>query len=84
MWLYDTHLDGATIETPDLNGGTGFLYVFDGTVTIQGSETKTVEKGTSGVIRDELLTLRSDGPSDLVFFILDENSKYSRSGRFSG
>ena len=84
VWLYDIHIENKVVETPELNGLTGFLYVFDGSVSIKGETTTTLEKGTSVIIKSEGLTISSTGSADLVFFVLDEKSKYSRSGRFSG
>lgn len=84
-WLYDAHLNNSFIETPELNGLTGLLYVFEGTVFFTKNDQPVVlRKGSSVVIKDEKLKIVSKEGADLVFFMLDENSSYSRSGAYSG
>jgi quercetin 2,3-dioxygenase len=85
VWLYDAHLENAAIQTPELNGLTGFLYVFDGAVTVKGQEIhQALEKGSSLILKEESLQLQTDHAADLVFFLLDEQSQFSRSGKYSG
>lgn len=83
-WLYDIHLHSTTLETPELNGLASFLYIFDGSVSVtEGSSVKHLEKGSSTIVKDEKLKLQR-ASADLVFFVLDEQGKYSRSDRYSG
>jgi redox-sensitive bicupin YhaK (pirin superfamily) len=85
VWLYDVHLKSSSIETPILNELSGLLYVFDGEVTfVRDNELVVLKKGSSVVIRDERINVSSKESADLVFFILDENSSYSRAGAYSG
>lgn len=81
--FYDVRLEkGNTLETPVLDGKTGLLYVFNGNLTIENTG-EFVEKGDSIVIKEESLDLRSHENSDLVFFVLDEESPFSRNGLFA-
>jgi redox-sensitive bicupin YhaK (pirin superfamily) len=83
-WLYDTHLKYDTIETPPLEkeGLAGFLYVFDGSVTVLGSN-DVLQKGDHVVLQNETITVQADDEADLVFFVLDTKSKYSRNGMYA-
>lgn len=84
-WLYDVHLKESSIETPDLKGLSGVLYVFEGEATLViNDELVVLKKGTSFVIKDERIEISSKGSADLVFFILDEKSTYTRAGAYSG
>lgn len=81
--FYDVRLEqNKILQTPDLNDNTGFLYVFNGNLTIENNG-KTIEKGDSIVIKDEKLILKSNRNSDLVFFALNEKAPYSRNGLFA-
>jgi quercetin 2,3-dioxygenase len=81
--FYDVRLEkGKSLQTPILNGLTGFLYVFSGSVNIENNSI-TVEKGDSIVVKGEQLNLTSNEDSDLVFFVLDENAPFSRNGLFA-
>lgn len=81
--FYDVKLEeGTTLQTPNIKGRTGLLYLFSGNVTIE-TNGKTVEKGDSVVIKEEQLDLKSNKNSDLVFFILDEIATYSRNGLYA-
>src|SRR5699024_12219162 len=71
--FYDLHLEnGSTIQSPSLDGLTGFMYLFSGSATMEGDDGETVKEGDSIIIQDEQLTLNSNEDSDIVFFILDE------------
>src|SRR5699024_4728849 len=81
--FYDLHLkSGKSIQTPNLNGLTGFMYLFNGSVTIE-EHRETVEEGDSIIIKDEWLTFKSNKDSDLVFFVLDETAPYTRNGLYT-
>lgn len=81
--FYDVKLEeGTTLQTPNIKGRTGLLYLFSGNVTIE-TNGETVEKGDSVVIKEEQLDLKSNKNSDLVFFILDEIATYSRNGLYA-
>ncbi|WP_234567077.1 pirin family protein [Rhodohalobacter sp. 614A] len=84
VWVYDTHLDQSSIETPNLDGRTSYLYVFDGSVTLKNNQ--PLEKGSAVLFQNEedLFELKTTEEADLVFFILDEKSTYTRSGAYSG
>lgn len=81
--FYDARLEkGNTLQTPNLNGHTGFLYIFSGSVTFKNNG-KTVEEGDSVIIQEEQLDVQSSEDSDLVFFVLDESAPYSRNGLYT-
>lgn len=81
--FYDLHLQGGnSIQSPKLNGLTGFMYLFSGSATIEGHG-ETVEEGDSIIIKDEQLTLNSSEDSDIVFFVLDDSASYSRNGLYT-
>lgn len=82
-WVYDVSLNEASIETPALNHHTGFLYVFDGSISLDGKDT-VLSKGDSMVIKEEQIKVNTGETADLVLFIVDEKSKYTRSGAYSG
>ena len=74
--FYDVRLEKEnSLQTPNLNGKTGLLYVFSGSLKIM-TNNKTVVKGDSIVIKEEHLNLISKEDSDLVFFVLDESAPY--------
>jgi redox-sensitive bicupin YhaK (pirin superfamily) len=83
-WFFDAHLEQSSIETPDLDqeGHVGFLYVFDGSVKIEGTG-EVLQKGDNAIIQHEQYILTAEEPTDLVFFILDTKSKYSRNGMYA-
>lgn len=81
--LYDVRLEKEnSLQTPNLNGKTGLLYVFNGNTKIENSD-EIAEKGDSIVIKDEQLDIISREDSDLVFFVLDEQAPFSRNGLFA-
>lgn len=74
--FYDVRLEkNKTLQTPYLNGRTGLLYVFSGSLKIENNG-KTMEK-------EEQLDLISNEKSALVFFVLDESVTYSRNGLYT-
>lgn len=81
--FYDLHLQrGNTIQSLNLGGLTGFMYLFSGSVTIE-DHGETVKEGDSVIIKDERLTLNSNEDSNMVFFVLDETAPYSRNGLYT-
>lgn len=83
-WFYDAHIKKSTIDTPELTrpGHVGFLYVFEGSVKVEGTE-EVLNKGDNVVLTNEQIELTAITPSDLVFFILDTTSSYSRNGMYA-
>lgn len=81
-WFFDTHLHKSTIATPELekDGHVGFLYVFEGSVSSDG---EVFSKGDSVVLENEQILLTANESADLVFFILDKKSPYSRNGMYA-
>lgn len=82
-WFLDQHLNTEASRTPKLNGLTGYLYVFEGSITLPAFE-ETLNKGDGMVVYEDEIELLKIKDADLVFFILDEQSVYSRSGAYSG
>lgn len=82
-WFYDMHLIAAHTKTPPLRGLTGYLYVFEGSIALQEYGEK-LGKGDGMVVYRDQISLEKLEDADLVFFVLDENSTYSRSGAYSG
>ena len=81
--FYDLHLtSGSTIETPDLNGNLGLMYVFEGNAVIENHD-EPIAEGDSILIREEQLTIKSNEDSDIVFFELDESAPYTRNGLYT-
>lgn len=80
--FYDTHLENATIATPESNGLSGFLYVFDGEVELLG-KSDGLSKGDSVFFKDEQLSLKTSSKADMVVFVLNEAAKFSRNGLYS-
>lgn len=81
--FYDVRLEKENkLQTPDLNGKTGLLYVFNGSITIENNG-ENAGKGDSIVLKNESLNLISHEESDLVFFVLDEKAPFSRNGLFA-
>lgn len=81
--FYDARLEiSNTLQTPQLHGKTGLLYVFHGNIDFVNSK-ETAGKGDSIVLKEEQLILRAKEESDLVFFVLDESAPYSRNGLFA-
>lgn len=82
-WVYDAHLDHTMMETPELNGLTAFLYVFDGRVSIVGKDI-ILDKGDAILIKEEQIKVNAEDATDLVLFLVNGKSEYSRSGAYSG
>ncbi len=81
--FYDLHLESRnTIQNPELDGLTGFMYLFSGSAVIENLG-ETVEKGDSVIIKEEQLNLKSNENSDIVFFVLDETASYARNGLYT-
>ena len=80
--LFDQRLTSGSTPVPDLEGKTGFLYLFSGSVVAAGGQ--KLETGDGLVIEEESPELQSDGVADLVLFVLDRTAPYTRAGVFSG
>ncbi|MFD2719616.1 pirin family protein [Hymenobacter monticola] len=83
VWVHDLRLTDAETALPDLQGLTGYLHVFRGTVTIPGHHL-TLKTGDGLVIENEAIQVAAQGPADLVFFRLDRQAAYTRTGKYSG
>ncbi len=84
-WIYDISLKQSNeIGIPDFDKSkmTGLLYVFQGEVLLNANLSLT--KGESIVFRDEDLKIQATGNSELVLFIMNENSTYFDGGMYSG
>jgi len=83
-WLYDTRLrDSSSIQTPELKGRTGYLYVFSGAVQLPGHDV-TLEKGDGALVENEDIEVKAHPEAEIVYFMVDESAPYSRSGMYSG
>ena len=80
--FYDVRLKNATIATPELNGLSGLLYIFDGEVELSGKGVG-LSKGDSVFFKDEQLSLKASSAADMVLFVLNEAAKFSRNGLYS-
>lgn len=81
--FYDLLLKkGNSIQIPELNNLTGFMYLFSGKVSIENND-ETVEEGDTIIIKDKQLNLTADEDSEIVFFVLDETAPYSRNGLYT-
>lgn len=84
-WIYDISLkQSKEIDIPDFDKSkmTGLLYVFQGKVLLNANLSLT--KGESIVFRDEDLKIQVTGNSELVLFIMNENSTHFDGGMYSG
>ncbi len=82
-WLYDVYLDRSSIETPELDGRTGYLYVFDGEVKLP-RQSETLRRGDGALVEGERVLAETDDVAELVYFMVDEKAPYTRSGMYSG
>ena len=81
--FYDLRLQkNHALITPELNGLTGFLYMFNGSVELL-HRNKNLQKGDSMLIKGEQVELQGSEDSDMVFFVLDESAPYTRNGLFA-
>ncbi|HRE63816.1 MAG TPA: pirin family protein [Ferruginibacter sp.] len=84
-WIYDISLkQSKEIGIPDFDKSkmTGLLYVFQGEVLLNANLSLT--KGESLVFRNEDLKIQATENSELVLFIMNENSTYFDEGMYSG
>lgn len=85
-WIYDTRLlADSTIQLPSFPkaGLTCLLYVFKGTVTVNGNIDLNKKEGL--VFRDETISVEtSDSEAELVLFITDEGAEIFKDGVYSG
>ena len=81
VWIHDTFLENGSIELPQEEGATLWLYVFGGAALLDGH---LLHKGDGAALVDELPhTISCDGPTDLVCFAIDTSASASRSGTLS-
>jgi len=79
--VWDNHITSSN-ELKVSENRIGFLYIFDGDVKV-GNE--YLYKGDSVVLDENIkIDVASSPTADLVYFEMDKNAKYSRSGPFSG
>lgn len=84
-WIYDLRLTkGREIELPDFDRKkmTGLLYVFQGEVLANTDVNLT--KGESLVFKNEDFKIQATETSELVLFIVNEDSTYFDKGMYSG
>ena len=82
VWVYDAHLT-QQIALPALEGRTAFLYVFGGAVAVPGHDLR-LQAGDSVVISDEAVSISASEAADVVLFLLDRQTPFSRAGSMSG
>ncbi|MBP2833106.1 pirin family protein [Aquimarina sp. U1-2] len=78
--VFDARID-KIIQGQHAEDKTYYLYVFDGTIDIDG---QMLLKGDSLVYENESIRIVPAGIADLVLFELDKNKPYSRNGMYSG
>ncbi len=81
--VWDVRLsEKSTLNLPNFDSNkTYLLYNFNGKIKINEI---ILEKGDSILIRQEDIKIQANELSDLVLFVTDENSNYSKTGMFSG
>ncbi len=81
--VWDVRLSkNSELNLPDFDTQiTYLLYNFNGKVTVNDI---VLEKGDSLLVRKEDIEIKANELSDLVLFVTDENSTYSKTGMFSG
>lgn len=78
--VYDAHpVAGTTLDLPAVAGLSPWLYVMDGSVTIDGSELGKGEAATG-----DLSNMRVETDATLVLFLVDLTADGSRAGTISG
>jgi len=81
VWFYDAFINGNSIDLPLQNGLAAWLYVFSGSVSMNGH---VLDKGDGVALIDESTAhLQSSGSADLAFFLIDVSAPASRSGTLS-
>jgi redox-sensitive bicupin YhaK (pirin superfamily) len=84
IYLYDTHLPaGASLGLPTVQGFDRWLYVFRGTVSVGD---KQAETHTALLIdaAQTALEVTASREADLVLFLVDRQTPFSRAGTMSG
>ncbi len=82
VWIHDAFLGSGSIQLPRADGLVTWLYVFDGSVLLDG---RLLQKGDGAALRDEpSVTIECQSPADLVCFLVDMSAPASRSGTLSG
>jgi quercetin 2,3-dioxygenase len=80
--VWDTRLENANIQLPNVKEKTYLLFVFNNTVEL--NDGTILYEGDSLIYNQEEITISTENYADLVLFELDENAKYIRNGMFSG
>ena len=84
VYLYDTHLSaGESIDLPSKPGFDRWLYVFHGKISVKGQEAGT-HTGLMVAANETALNVTATSESDLVVFLVNRESKFSRGGTISG
>lgn len=80
--VYDIRVENGKVPLPPLDNRTGYLYVFDGTVSIP-EEQLSLSKGDALLIEDAALSVEAGAAADLVYFVLDKQAPVSRNGLYA-
>jgi quercetin 2,3-dioxygenase len=81
--LHDVRLEaGQSLPLPMKPGFDGWLYVFDGSVTLDGQAIQAHD--ATALIDHPQATVTATTTSDLVLFLVDRNAPASRAGTLSG
>lgn len=84
-WIYDITVSGKKeMNLPDFDRKklTGLLYVFQGLILVNTNI--TLLKGESVVFKNEDVIISTQEASELVLFLMNENSAYFDGGMYSG
>jgi quercetin 2,3-dioxygenase len=81
--LHDVRLEaGQSLALPLKPGFDGWLYVFDGSVTLDGQAMQSHD--AMALVDHGVATVTAATTSDLVLFLIDRKAKASRAGTLSG
>lgn len=79
----DIRLKEGKIQLPPLGGSkAGYLYVFDGEVSLP-EHNEVLGKGDAVLIEGELLSIQAKATADLVLFIMDKEASFSKNGLYA-
>ena len=84
-WIYDVTLTNEKeiiLTDFDKEKMTGLLYIFHGEVTV--NKDLNLKKGESIVFKNEDLNIQATETSEMVLFVVNENSTYFDGGMYSG
>ncbi len=80
--VYDAKVMQSTLQLPKVGDLTGYLYVYDGIIML--NRNKQLSKGDGIIARGKEVELSVNEEAHIMFFLLDENAEYTRSGIYSG